>query len=225
MADRVWITRAQPGADRTARRLTALGYEPVVAPVLTLRPLPFDPPAPDAVAALAFTSANGVAAFAQAAVPFHAMPVFTVGAATAEAARAAGFTNVQSADGDAHDLARLLTEAATGPVLAPGALQPAADLQALTGPAVRIAPLPVYDAIATDTPAPAFDTVLIHSPRAGRAVAARLTPEAARGHIAVAISSAAAQPLTALPFTEIRTAAAPNEAALLALLGKPQATV
>ncbi|RZJ86859.1 MAG: hypothetical protein EON88_23925, partial [Brevundimonas sp.] len=181
MADRVWITRAQPGADRTARRLADLGFEAVVAPVLTIRPLAFEPPAPNTGAVLAFTSANGVAAFAGFASAFRDHPVFTVGAATAEAARTAGFTQVRSADGDAQALARLLAEVApTGLLLAPGAAQPAADLQALTGPGVRIQPLAVYEAMETDVVAPNFDAVLIHSPRAARAIAA-LGPAAARG--------------------------------------------
>ncbi|RZJ80353.1 MAG: uroporphyrinogen-III synthase, partial [Brevundimonas sp.] len=62
MADRIWVTRARPGADRTAQRLADLGYEAVVAPVLTIQPLPFEAPAPATIAALALTSANGVAA-------------------------------------------------------------------------------------------------------------------------------------------------------------------
>ena len=37
---RVWVTRAEPGAARTADRLTALGFTPIVAPLLTLAPLP-----------------------------------------------------------------------------------------------------------------------------------------------------------------------------------------
>ena len=36
---RVWITRAQPGADATAERVRALGHEAVVAPLLAVRPL------------------------------------------------------------------------------------------------------------------------------------------------------------------------------------------
>src|SRR5438093_1296853 len=37
---KVWITRAEPGAAATAERVRALGFEPVVAPLLTLSPLP-----------------------------------------------------------------------------------------------------------------------------------------------------------------------------------------
>ena len=84
---RVWVTRAEPGASRTAARLGALGFEPVVAPLLTIRTLT---PVIDlsGVAALAFTSVNGVTAFA-ALNADRDKPVFAVGDATAEAAREA----------------------------------------------------------------------------------------------------------------------------------------
>ncbi|MDM8352398.1 uroporphyrinogen-III synthase, partial [Brevundimonas diminuta] len=93
---RVWVTRAEPGAARTADRLTALGFTPITAPLLTLEPLPgaLDAvPAPAAVAALALTSPNGVEAFAPLISRFRRHPVFAVGDATAEAARAAGFAD------------------------------------------------------------------------------------------------------------------------------------
>src|SRR5690606_4212312 len=75
---RVWITRAQPGAARTADRLTALGLEPVIAPLLAIRPL--EQPEPDlgGVDVLAFTSPNGVAAFC-ALTARRDRPVMTVG--------------------------------------------------------------------------------------------------------------------------------------------------
>ena len=169
---------------------------------------------------LVFTSANGVAAFA-ALTPDRALPVFTVGDATAEAARAAGFAAVRSAGGDIGMLAALLlAEGRTiGPLLAPGALQPAGDLPALLSGRVEVRALPVYEAVETDAAAPAaFDAVLVHSPRAGRALAG-LGPFA--GEIAVAISEAAAAPLTAVAGLDVRVAAHPDEAALFEALGKP----
>lgn len=223
---RVWITRAQPGAARTAARLTALGFAPVVAPLLTIRPLPDAlAHAPDlaTVAALAFTSPNGVEAFA-ALVPAPQLrdrPVFAVGDVTAEAARAAGFADARSAAGDIHALARLINASPIkGPILAPGAREPAGDLAALL-PDRAIQRLPVYAAEETDVAAPAdFDAVLIHSPRAARALAAILTPDTAAQRLAVCISAAAAAPLAALDFAEIRTADAPDEASMLTALGK-----
>ncbi len=230
---RVWVTRAEPGAARTADRLTALGFTPLVAPLLTLAPLPgaLDAtPDPAAVAVLALTSPNGVEAFAPLIPRFRDHPVFAVGDATAEAARTAGFTDVRSASGDIHALARLIAaEAPLGPLLAPGAREPAGDLPALV-PDRPVQRLPVYAAFETHAPAPEpFDAVMLHSPRAARALASSLAaylPRAASsGRIAICISEAAATPLHPFDFTEIRIAAAPDEPAMLSALGKPAAPV
>lgn len=221
---RVWITRAQPGAARTAARLTALGFAPVVAPLLTIRPLSdalADAPDLTTVAALAFTSPNGVEAFAALTSALRDRPVFAVGDATAEAARAAGFADARSAAGDIHALARLINASPIkGLILAPGAREPAGDLPALL-PDHDVQRLPVYAAEETDAAAPAdFDTVLLHSPRAARALVTALTPDAAAQRLAVCISAAAAAPLAALGFAEIRTADAPEETSMLTALGK-----
>lgn len=226
---RVWVTRAEPGAARTADRLTALGFEPVVVPLLTLAPLPGAlnaAPEPEAVAVLALTSPNGVEAFAPLIPRFRDHPVFAVGDATAEAARAAGFADVRSAAGDIHALARLIAaEAPPGPLLAPGAREPAGDLPALL-PGRPVQRLPVYVAFETHAPAPgAFDAVMLHSPRAARALATDLPRAASSGRLAVCISDAAAAPLRPFDFTQIRVAAAPDEPSMLSALGKPAAPV
>lgn len=226
---RVWVTRAEPGAARTADRLTALGFTPIVAPLLTLAPLPAAldaAPDPAAVAVLALTSPNGVEAFAPLIPRFRDHPVFAVGDATAEAARVAGFADVRSASGDIHALARLIAaEAPPGPLLAPGAREPAGDLPALL-PDRPVQRLPVYAAFETHAPAPEpFDAVMLHSPRAACALAADLPRSAASGRVAICISQAAAAPLRPFDFAEIRIAAAPDEPAMLSALGKPAAPV
>lgn len=216
----VWVTRARPGADRTAERLSTLGFIPVVAPLLEIRPLDVRPDL-TGVEALAFTSRNGVKAFVDASGA-PVLPVFAVGDATAAAARAAGFSDVRSADGDLSALAALIrTEWAGLSILHPAAAEPAGDLAALVGDAARVTTLAVYAAIDTDAAPPeAWDAVLIHSPRAARALAEHLAAGAVAGHIAVALSPAAAGPLTALGFAGIRIAATPTEDSLLAALGK-----
>lgn len=226
---RVWITRAQPGAARTAARLAALGFEPVVAPLLTIRPLPDAlAHAPDlsTVAALAFTSPNGVEAFAALTPELRDRPVFAVGDATTEAARAAGFHDARSAAGDIHALARLIAATPVeGLILAPGAREPAGDLAAFL-PDHPVQRLPVYAAKETDVAPPAdFDAVMLHSPRAARALAAILSPDAAAQRLAICISAAAAAPLATLGFAEIRTADAPDEASMLTALGKSVSAV
>lgn len=221
------MTRAEPGAARTAARLKGLGFEPLVRPLLRIEAL--SPAMPHATPdGLIFTSPNGVAAWARLS-PDRAPLVLTVGAATAQAARDAGFARVRSADGDIHALAALIRAdpgLKDARLLHPVAETPAGDLAALTAGHARIQALPIYRAIETDAaPPPDFDAVLIHSPRAAQALAAVLSLEAAEGRIACAISANAAAPLSALPFAQIRIADHPDEAALIACLGKPPAAV
>ena len=222
---RVWVTRARPGADRTAERLATLGFTPVLAPLLAIRPLDARPDL-TGVQALAFTSRNAVQVFAELSGD-RAPPVFAVGDATAASAREAGFHDVRSAGGDLHALAALVRAEGAGlSILHPCAAEPAGDLAALVGDTARVTPLAVYEAVETDATAPeVWDAVLIHSPRAARALAARLSAQDARGRIAVVISSAAATRLSVRGLAEIRIAAAPTEDALLAALGKPEVNV
>jgi uroporphyrinogen-III synthase len=192
----------------------------MVAPLLAIRPLPLGAPDLTGINTLAFTSANGVAAFA-ALTPDRTPPVFTVGDATAQAARAAGFARVQSAGGDLDRLAALLLAQGPGigPLLVPGAREPAGDLPALLRDRIEARALPVYSAVETGATPPAdFDAVLIHSARAARALAT-LGPFA--GQTAIALSAAAAAPLGDRADLEIRLAPTPDEAALLAALGNP----
>ena len=227
---KVWVTRARPGAERTAARLAALGHEPLVAPLLAVRPIPGGDLSLHGVAALAFTSANGVAAFAAAQGAGRDLPVFAVGGATAHAARAAGFRFVRSADGDVEALAELVIAGPPqGIVLPPAAREPGGDLGgALAAAGVSLQTVPVYETLALPLPSEAadawrtLDAVLLHSPRASRALVAALGARPTDRLLAACISEAAAAPLRGR-LADVRSAAAPDEDALLALLGKPAA--
>ncbi len=147
---KIWITRAQPGAEVTAERVRALGHEAVIAPLLQVHALPNAQVDLAGVAALAFTSANGVRAFADLS-PERAIRVFAVGAATAQAARAAGFKLVLSADGNVEALAEGIGQRRgelRGAVLHPGAADLAGDLvgalEALNRK-IRLPPITVVD--------------------------------------------------------------------------------
>lgn len=231
---RVWVTRAQPGAAATAGRLRALGFEPLVAPLITVETVADDPVDLTGVVALAFTSANGVAAFSGQ-CPARALPVFAVGAATAEAARNVGFVQVSSADGDVDALAALI--AARGPhlgaVLYPGPAEAAGDLVgALAQRGVLSRRLVVYRSVdrfpddATAALIPTLDAVLLHAPRAARTLASwlRSHPTAnlmAPNLTALCLSANVAAPLAGLALAAVRVASAPVEDALLALLESP----
>lgn len=85
--------------------ITAQGFTPLYEPILTIRPVSFDPP--QAGSTLVFTSAHAVRIAAEI-LPGRDHPVFTVGDETAAIARTAGFKNVTSAGGDAQSLQLLL---------------------------------------------------------------------------------------------------------------------
>ena len=235
----VWITRALPGALATADRLAALGFTPVVEPLIETRPLAATAPDLSPYAALAFTSATGVRAFA-ALYAGRALPVFAVGDATAAAARQAGFRQVRSAGGDLTALDALLAEAAPGRVLAPGALRPSGELhgaERLALYATRPAPGP-WPLTWAAADAGRLAAVLLHAPSAAHSLAALARPPAApdqgqggpseapeawaaalSASRILALSPACAAPVAAaLPAAAVSIAAAPNEAALLRLL-------
>lgn len=218
----VWITRAEPGATATAARLQAKGLTPLIAPLLEVRPLADAVIDLTDIAALAFTSAQGVRAFAT--LSEARPPAFTVGDATAEAARAAGFETVQSADGDVAALAALIAGARPGPVLHAGALHPAGDLVGdLSARGLTVRAVALYDTLPVD-PAPALarladiDAILVHSPRAASRLADLITTHPAPKIRLLALSEAVAAPLRAVKSSQIVVAPFPNETSLLNLL-------
>ena len=213
-------------------RLRALGHTPLLAPLLETRRLEPTPPLPAGVQALAFTSANGVRAFA-ATWDERACPVFAVGEATARAARAKGFTSVRSADGDVAALAALIASTPLpGLVLHACARARADDLEGrLAASGCTVATLPIYETVAVERlPAEASEAleagalaaVLLHSPKAAAALALHLEErpavECERLRI-VGLSAACTAPLAGLRLRAVEVAARPTEGALLERLG------
>ena len=199
-----------------------MGWEPVVQPLLAIHPLSSALPDLGGFDALVFTSRNGVSGFA-ALTPLRALRVFTVGEATAQAAREAGFSDVLSADGAVDDLVTLIaSEMQSGErLLAAVARQPVADLAGLLTGRVQFETLAVYEAVETGVGAPDnVAAILIHSPRAAVALVA-LGAEAVDQRRIVAISAQAAASLKGLPVADLRIASHPSDAAMLEALGKP----
>lgn len=110
-AVRVLLTRAEADCLTTAARVEAMGFRTLVSPLIETRATAHPPP-PGPWDALLITSAKAAAALAR----LGPAPVFAVGERTAAAARAAGASDVRSADGGARELAALVRE-----TLAPGA--------------------------------------------------------------------------------------------------------
>jgi len=226
---KIWITRAQPGADATAERVRGLGHEAWVTPLLEVHDLEDVAIDLAGVAALAFTSANGVRAFA-ARSGDRTRKVFTVGGATAQAARQAGFPSVLSSDGDVEALAQGIAARRgelKGAVLHAGAAELAGDLVgALTARGVEARRLILYETRPIAIPETQLaallraDVVLLHSPRGAQALAKALRGHPAPAMRALGLSKEVLKPLARTRLAAKAAPAYPLEAALLQLIDK-----
>jgi uroporphyrinogen-III synthase len=225
---KIWITRAEPAASATAERVRALGHEALVDPLLAVTALEAVIDL-TGVSALAFTSANGVRAYA-ALTKDRTQRVFTVGAATAQAAKVAGFRDILSAEGDVAALsARIAARRRDLPgiVLHAGAAEPAGDLVgALSADGMQARLLPLYDTVPvppqveTLAALPDLDIALLHSAKAARALAVVLRRAPAPNLRAFCLSPAVAKPLSRAKISEVVRAAMPIETSLLNLIGR-----
>jgi uroporphyrinogen-III synthase len=208
---RVLVLRPEPGASATVERARALGFDAVAVPLFEIEPLEWEAPDPDAFDGLLLTSANAVGS---ACSELRHLPVYAVGEATAEAARAAGLR--LAAVGD-RGVDRLL-----------GSIDPDLHLLHLCGehrrPPVdarqRITPIAVYRAKAVvdpDVGGAQGAVALVHSPRAGSRFA-ELVRE--RGSITIAAISPPAAEAVGAGWARVEAASEPNDEALLALAAR-----
>lgn len=229
----VLITRPEPGAQDTAARVAALGFTPIAAPMLAIRPLPAR--LPTKIQAVLLTSANALPALPAA---LHPVPLLAVGDATAARARAAGFASVTSAGGDATALAALVARSLTpanGALLLPAARGEGMALARLLRAAgFAVQRRTVYVALPQNMLAPStaealsrgtVAAALFFSAATARQFAtllpAALPVSCLQAVDALALSAAVAAPLAALPWRRLRVAARPTQDALLTLLADP----
>lgn len=99
MKPRLLITRPAAEQQRTAEAARSAGFTPVAAPLLRIEDLPFDLPETPPQALL-FTSARAPAWAARRFPELLRTPAYAVGAHTAAAAHAAGFTLRQAGEAD-----------------------------------------------------------------------------------------------------------------------------
>jgi uroporphyrinogen-III synthase len=224
---RVLVTRPAEDSERTAEALRAAGHEPLLVPLFEIRPLAHV--MPDQVDVIIATSANALRHARL--TPAHcAVPIYTVGDATAAAAKQRGFTAIQSARGDSADLAALLKATLqTGARIGYLAGIPRQDdaLQALSGHFTLLT-VETYGALAVETLPEEIsfslrkcqiNAVLHFSPRSAQVFAdlidkAQLSTETDRV-LHIFISHAAVIPR----FTRRKITARPNLAAMIAALG------
>lgn len=226
---KVWITRTQPGAEATAERVRLMGHEAIIAPLLVVRAFEDVPIDLAGVAALAFTSANGVRLFAERRHE-RDLRVFAVGAATAQAARAVGFRTVLSTDGDVDKLAEGIAarrQELHGMILHPGAADLAGDLAgALENHGIRARQAVLYETqpvkLSEDKVQSLLrsDVVLLHSPRAAKILMSLLKLHPAPRMRALGLSKAVLKPLARARLVAKTCPPFPLEAALLNLIDR-----
>jgi uroporphyrinogen-III synthase len=217
---RVAITRALPEAEATARRVRALGAEPIIAPLLTIVPCGYDTNI-DGAQALIFTSINGVRAF-PAIREAQDKIILAVGEATAAAARAAGHKHVRSADGDVVSLtalAKATLDPAKGKIIHIAGEHIAGDLAGeLERAGYRIERRTAYAAVQASALPPQLteplDIVLFYSARAAEAFVSLGAPNAAQ-LTAACMSPGVAEAAAKTAWKRIIVAPAPREADLL----------
>ena len=232
---RLLVTRPQPDGERTAARLRARGHDVRLAPLLRVQMVECEL-AKQAYAAVVMTSANAARALAghPRRAALTALPAFTVGRRTADAARAAGFTDVHSADGDKADLAALVRARCGGsraPLLYLAGEARAGELD-LVACGVAVVTAVVYRAVAAERFPPAVaaalgngevDGVLHFSRRSAQtylACAERAGLAApALAPLQFCLSRQVSEPLAAAGAAAIRIAPRPDEAALIDLVG------
>jgi uroporphyrinogen-III synthase len=231
---RLLVTRAEPEAGDLARRLTALGHQVLVQPLMTIIPAP-EPSNLQRPAAIIVTSGNGARALAswRAAKAWRTVPAYAVGSATGDALREAGFTDIRVAHGDAVALAAFIRgdfDPQQGALLYAAARDQSADLAALL-PGLEVITVEAYRAEAAAMLDPAIARALAAGTVDGVLFFSRRTAEIFRdlairagvagglgGTTFYTLSLQVAEPLAALGAAGVRVAAHPDQPSLLALL-------
>lgn len=235
---RILVTRADEAATRTAARLSAMGHEPVLMPLFSRVIEPGAAAAGSGPrAGIIFSSANGVAAASPPGDPDE--PVYVVGAATAEAARAAGWRDTRTGAGRAADLARLIIEDTARGAVSPSPDRPLVyvagktrkpDLEdTLTRTGIAFRTVIGYrmdvvsystDFFSSDIMARPIDAILVYSAEAARRLAGlsnrKDVRDALDGAVAVCLSDDVADALGPHWSGRRNVATAPTETALLA---------
>jgi len=204
------LVRPEPGLSASVARARQAGLDVIACPLFRIEPLEWELPNPNDYDGLLLTSANAVRYGGPKLGGLKILPVHAVGAATADAARAAGMTVETVGERDLADLlAKLPKETRL--------LHLAGDDHRETETGHRVDRRIVYRSAAIERPGlPPIDglVVAVHSPRAG-AQLAELAEQ--RSRTAIAAISVAAADATGLGWERVEVAERPNDSSLLAL--------
>lgn len=216
----VIVIRPQPGCDASLGAAREMGLDARGFPLFEVKPLPWDPPAPEEVDALLIGSANALRHAGAALGAYRGKPAYAVGEATAQAARAAELDVVVAGEGGLQEVLGLVQTRHRRLLRLAG--QTRVDLTPPEGIAIverevyRSEPLPMPPELEEMLRNPAI--VLLHSAEAARHFAEECD---ARKIERSAIRLAALGPRIAQSagsgWADLATAEKPEDKALLAL--------
>lgn len=211
------VTRPEPGNSATMARATALGFGAHAMPLFAARALPWTAPTPQDFDAMLLTSAQAVRLAGPQLSRLASLPVYAVGAATAEAAKAAELTVVQTGDADAQSLLDGMTSGKPARILwLCGRERSEFDPRGSS-----LEPVACYAVDAVEPPpawaqlvaAPAM--LLAHSARAAQRIADLVGPQPA--HLALVAISPSVAAAAGTGWAEVAASAQPTDAGMLAL--------
>lgn len=228
------VTRPLEDAGGLLAALAERGIDALVEPMMEVRFSSGPSPDFEGVQAILATSANGVRALARLS-PVREVPLLAVGDATAEAARALGFSDVASAAGAQSDLLALASDhlnAQSGRLLHVAGSVVAGDLKGeLEARGFVVERLAVYEArlaaaLSRETVSAlasgALDFAFFFSPRTASAFTGLAEAAGVASHLrrirAFSLSPATDRGLARLAWSERLVAAKPNMLALLEAL-------
>ena len=215
---RLVVLRPGPGATATCNAARALGLDPISLPLFTIAPVAWEAPDPAAFDGLLLTSANALLHACAELQRVRGLPAFTVGQATATAARDAGLSvSFTGAEGVDDLLARLDPDLRLLHLCSEQYRAPAAASQPITH-------VPVYRPVEVDRPdlTPAGGAVVaVHSAQAAARFAALAAAQGVdSGSVAIAAISNDAARVAGSGWETVAVADAPDDAGLLALASR-----
>lgn len=211
------VTRPEPGNSATIARAATLGLDAHAMPLFAARALPWTAPTQQDFDAMLLTSAQAVRLAGPQLTRLAALPVYVVGAATADAAKTAGLTVVQAGVADAQSLLDGMTSGKPARILwLCGRERSEFDPR---GSALE--PVACYAVDAVEPPlawvqlvaAPAV--LLAHSARAAQRISDLVGPR--RAHLKLVAISPAVAAAADDGWAELAAAEQPNDASMLAL--------
>ena len=221
------ILRPEPGGTKTLADAHAAGLEAVSYPLFEVRPVSWRAPEPDSFDAVLIGSANSMVHGGRGIMPYRDKPAYAVGAATAQAAKAAGLDVVATGSGGMQALFAQL---------APGhgrllRLSGRARVVLAPPPGVSVTERVVYDSISRPMPddlvrlltarALAGAVVLLHSAEAARHFAECCTRQRIpRERLRLAALGPRIAAAAGSGWAQVAIADQPDDAALLALAGQ-----